>query len=77
MTPAHLLGRVNASRRFLVFGIIPLGALMGGLLGDRLGLRATLLISGAGMLLALCWVFFSSIRHAREFPIASAEELIP
>ncbi|GLV53403.1 MFS transporter [Dictyobacter sp. S3.2.2.5] len=68
MTPAHLLGRVNASRRFLVFSIIPLGALIGGLLGDRLGLRITLLISGLGMLLALFWVFFSSIRRAHEFP---------
>ncbi|GHO46071.1 MFS transporter [Ktedonospora formicarum] len=71
MTPTHLLGRVNASRRFLVFGIIPLGALISGLLGDRLGLRATLLISGIGMILALFWVFFSSIRHAREFPQTS------
>ncbi len=72
MTPAHLLGRVNASRRFLVFGIIPLGALIGALLGDRLGLRATLLVGGMGMVLALFWVFFSSIRHVREFPKMSA-----
>ncbi len=72
MTPTHLLGRVNASRRFLVFGIIPIGALISGLLGDRLGLRATLLVAGAGMVLALFWVFFSSIRRAREFPKTSA-----
>jgi MFS family permease len=72
MTPAHLLGRVNASRRFLVFGIIPFGALIGALLSDRLGLRATLLVGGMGMVLALFWVFFSSIRHTRTFPKTSA-----
>jgi MFS family permease len=37
MTPDHLLGRVGASTRLLVFGALPLGALLGGLLADRLG----------------------------------------
>ncbi len=36
------LGRVNASRRFLVFGVIPLGSLAGGALGQALGLRPAL-----------------------------------
>jgi len=30
LTPERVLGRVNASRRFIVFGISPIGALIGG-----------------------------------------------
>ncbi|MEV0615553.1 MFS transporter [Nonomuraea sp. NPDC050404] len=37
ITPEHLLGRVNASMRFLMWGTTPLGALAGGLLGEWLG----------------------------------------
>lgn len=50
MTPRHLLGRVNASRRFLVFGIMPLGALLSGLLGSALGLQPMWPIRYAGMI---------------------------
>src|SRR5207249_1554729 len=42
LTPDRLLGRMNASRRFLVWGTIPLGSLVGGLLATKIGLRATL-----------------------------------
>jgi hypothetical protein len=71
MTPGHLLGRVNASRRFLVFGIMPLGALLSGLLGSVLGLRPTLIIGAGGLLVAFLWVLFSSIRQVRTFPHGS------
>ena len=46
LTPAHLLGRVNASYRFLVWGTGPFGALIGGTLGELFGLRTALLITG-------------------------------
>jgi len=39
--PDRLLGRMNASVRFVVWGTIPLGGLTGGLLGEWLGLRGT------------------------------------
>ena len=41
ITPDRLQGRMNASMRFIVWGTIPLGALLGGGLGEALGLRPT------------------------------------
>ncbi len=51
ITPADLLGRVNAATRLVAWGALPLGALLGGALGDALGLRPTLVIA-AGRLRA-------------------------
>jgi len=68
MTPGHLLGRVNASRRFLVFGIMPGASLLSGVLGNALGLRPTLIIGAGGLLFTFLWVFFSSLRKVRAFP---------
>jgi MFS family permease len=53
ITAPHLLGRVNATRRVLVFGIQPIGALIGGLLGDAVGLRPALVAGAAIQLVAL------------------------
>ena len=44
ITPSELLGRVNASRRVLVFGVIPFGAMISGALGETIGLQLTLVI---------------------------------
>jgi MFS family permease len=44
--PDHLLGRVNSVYRFLGWGSIPLGALAGGLVADRFGVRAPFLVGG-------------------------------
>ena len=49
LCPPQLLGRMNASARFLVWGTIPLGAMTGGLLGTHLGVLPTLwVMSGLG-----------------------------
>lgn len=47
LTPPALLGRVNASFRFLVWGTGPLGAVFGGALAQAIGMRPALLIAGA------------------------------
>jgi predicted MFS family arabinose efflux permease len=52
LTPTRLQARVHATSRTLTWGAIPLGALLGGLLGDHVGLRQTLVISGTGTLAA-------------------------
>jgi MFS family permease len=54
VVPDHLLGRVNATMRFLLMGLFPLGAVLGGLAGSTIGTRGTLWISGG--LIALSWL---------------------
>jgi MFS family permease len=68
ITPPHLLGRMNATMRFMVWGPMPIGALIGGALGSLIGLRPTLWVSAVGGLLAPLWVVFSPVRHQREIP---------
>lgn len=65
LTPDRLLGRTNATVRLLVQGLTPLGALGGGLLGEWLGLRATLFIAIAGEFAAAAWLLASPIRLER------------
>lgn len=47
IVPAELLGRVNSVYRLLGWGLIPLGALTGGLIAHQFGLRAPYPIAGA------------------------------
>lgn len=71
VTPDHLLGRMNASIRFLVWGTIPIGGLLGGALGELAGLRATLLVAAVGLLLCPVWVLASPLRRLRDLPAAA------
>jgi len=68
LAPRHVLGRVNAAWRFLVFGVQPLGALLGGALGAAVGPRAALVASGLGVLAAFLWAFRSPVRSLRRIP---------
>ncbi|WP_323747750.1 MFS transporter [Catenulispora rubra] len=70
ITPHALLGRMNASVRFIVWGTMPLGALLGGVVGTWFGLRPTLWIAVIGSYAAVAWVFFSPLRHMRDVPTA-------
>jgi MFS family permease len=54
ITPPHMLGRINASYRLLAWGSMPIGALIGGLLAEWLGVRAVFVVMGVlGMSLVL------------------------
>lgn len=68
ITPDRYLGRVAASHRFVVMGVVPVGSLLGGTLGSLVGLQATLLIGVAGMLGAFVWIAFSPVRAIGEHP---------
>jgi hypothetical protein len=59
---------MNATVRFLVWGTMPVGGLLGGALGSWVGLRPTLLISAIGAVLAVLPVFLSPLRRMRELP---------
>ena len=68
ITPDRLQGRTNATMRFVVWGTIPIGALVGGFLGDAIGLRATLLVGALGGGLAFLWMLLSPVRGLHEQP---------
>jgi MFS family permease len=68
VTPDHLLGRVNATGRWIAWGTIPIGALLGGILGTAIGLRETIAISAVGGLLAAGFIAASPLRRLREIP---------
>ncbi|WP_406288335.1 MFS transporter [Streptomyces sp. NBC_00209] len=66
--PPDLLGRLTASSAFLSYGAIPVGALLGGLLGTAVGLRTAMAIATAGVPLAALILLFSPIRRSRDLP---------
>lgn len=72
--PDRILGRVNATMQVLVMGLFPVGAIVGGILGDVIGPRWTLIV--AGLLLLVCPVMlWSALRGARE--VADLPEAAP
>ena len=47
-TPDHLLGRVTSTMIFLALSLAPIGSVLGGVVGEWLGLRATVGLCGVG-----------------------------
>lgn len=74
ITPDRLLGRMNASRRFVVWGINPLGALAGGALASSIGLRNALWITAIGASVAFLPLLLSPVRSVRT--LGDAEEAL-
>ena len=68
ITPNQFQGRVAASLRFVTWGVAPLGFLLGGVLGEMIGLQATLLVAVAGPLLSVAWLVLSPVPGLREPP---------
>ena len=65
LTAVRLLGRVTAARRFLLFGAAVIGAAVGGVLGEMVGLRATLVVGVVALGAELVVLVISPIRHVR------------
>jgi predicted MFS family arabinose efflux permease len=70
LTPGRLLGRMNASYRFLTYGAIPIGALMGGAVAEAIGVRNAIALGAAGFLIALVVLLISPIRSLVTLPNA-------
>jgi MFS family permease len=75
LTPAGIRGRVNATNRVLVWGTMPVGSLLGGFLGQVIGLQPTIAIGAVGMLLAGLWIAASPVRSLRAETIRDLVEL--
>lgn len=68
ITPNRLLGRMNASMRFLMWCVAPVGAITGGLLAGAIGLPQTMAIGAAGTFVAAIWVYLPPVWQVREHP---------
>jgi MFS family permease len=68
ITPDDLLGRMNAGYRFISWGTLPLGALIGGWLGDQIGMRPTLFVTAAVFVSAVLVVLASPVWRLVDFP---------
>jgi MFS family permease len=66
ITPNRLQGRMNASFRFVNVGMMMFGALIAGFLGEFIGLRATLAVGAAGMIVPFLRLLFSPVRNLNE-----------
>jgi MFS family permease len=75
ITPQAMQGRMNATMRFLVWGTIPIGAIVGGLLGGVIGLQATIWVAAIGGIFTFLPVLLSPVRTIGAMP-APIEEAV-
>lgn len=68
VTPDWLLGRVNGAMLTIALGTAPVGALLGGLLADAVGLRPAVLIGAIGLQLGFVRLLLSPVRSLRHAP---------
>jgi MFS family permease len=73
ITPERIQGRMNATMRFLVWGTIPIGQIIGGGLAEVIGVRETVLVGGILGCLAFVPILFSSVRSLERIPTPVAE----
>jgi MFS family permease len=74
ITPEHFLGRMNATMRFLVWGTIPIGSLIGAGLSEVVGVQTTIWISAILGLFGFLPVLFSRVRSIVTIPTATPED---
>ncbi|MFI1158893.1 MFS transporter [Streptomyces sioyaensis] len=74
LCPPRLLGRMNATLRFLMWGTLPLGALAGGALADAFGTRTALAWCAAGFLAVPLPLLLSPLRRMRDLPATGPDE---
>jgi hypothetical protein len=66
LIPNEILGRVNGSQRFLEFAANLIGLFLGGILGEVLGPRITLMIGAMGGFVAAGWLLTSPVWRLRH-----------
>jgi len=74
-TPYQALMPIFAAEVF-AGGAETLGFLIGGILGETIGLRATLVVAGIGPLLSIVWLVLSPVPGVREVPPPQGPEAV-
>lgn len=68
VTPTAMQGRMNATIRFIVWGTIPLGSIVGGIIATAVGLQAAILVGAVGAFLAVIPLVITPVRTLRDMP---------
>lgn len=68
ITQPRMQGKMNATMRFIVWGTMPIGAIIGGALGGIIGLQQTIVVGAVGGLIAFVPVTLSSVRQIVTMP---------
>ena len=71
VVPAEIQGRMNATMRTIVWGVLPVGGLLGGALGEVTGVHETIGLMTALGALAFVWILLSPVRQIKEFPTSA------
>jgi MFS family permease len=67
-TPDRIRGRAGGAFRFINYGVRPIGALMGGILGGLLGVREAILFGVIAAMTGVLFLIGSPILRLRELP---------
>jgi MFS family permease len=74
ITPERIQGRMNATMRFLVWGTIPVGQIIGGIIASTvLGARGALVVGGVLGCFAFVPILVSSVRSLERIPTPVSE----
>jgi len=75
ITPERFLGRMNATMRFLVWGTIPIGSLIGAGLSEVVGVKTTIWVSALLGFIPFVFVLFSKVRSIQTIPTEDPDEV--
>ncbi|MFE3788366.1 MFS transporter [Streptomyces goshikiensis] len=68
ITPDEMQGRMNATNRMAGMGVMPIGAVLGGLLGTAVGTLPALVLASLGTLIAPLVLACSHVRTVKRVP---------
>ena len=75
VTPDRMRSRSAGAYATVNYGVRPLGALLGGLLGEWVGVPATLVVAGVGGCLGILWLWRSPVVTIRRVEDLEAVEV--
>ena len=75
ITPERIQGRMNATMRFLVWGTIPIGMIIGGTIASipEVGARGAIVVGGILSCFSFVPLLFSSVRRLERIPTPERE----
>ena len=74
ITPLPMQGRMNATMRFIVWGTIPVGQIIGGTIATAATIPTALWVGGLGSFLAVVPLLVSPVRSLQDMPTPAEAE---